>query len=85
MGTENYTLIAADVRDTEDLTKKLEHIDKNLPTLVLTECLLVYMKSQDSNKVLKWVSDTFADVALLNYEMVNPYDQFGKMMIENIQ
>jgi O-methyltransferase involved in polyketide biosynthesis len=45
MGTENYTLIAADVRDTEDLTKKLEHIDKNLPTLVLTECLLVYMKS----------------------------------------
>lgn len=85
MGTENYTLIAADVRDTEDLTKKLEHIDKNLPTLVLTECLLVYMKSQDSNKVLKWVSDTFADVALLNYEMVNPYDQFGKMMIENIE
>lgn len=85
MGTENYTLIAADVRDTEDLTKKLGHIDKNLPTLVLTECLLVYMKSQDSNKVLKWVSDTFADVALLNYEMVNPYDQFGKMMIENIE
>lgn len=85
MGTENYTLIAADVRDTEDLTKKLEQIDKNLPTLVLTECLLVYMKSQDSNKVLKWVSDTFADVALLNYEMVNPYDQFGKMMIENIE
>ena len=85
MGTENYTLIAADVRDTEDLTKKLEHIDKNLPTLVLTECLLVYMKSQDSNKVLKWVSDMFADVALLNYEMVNPYDQFGKMMIENIE
>jgi len=63
----------------------LESIDKSLPTLVLTECLLIYMKAEDSSRVLGWVNLTFPDVALLNYEMINPEDKFGKMMIENVE
>lgn len=43
------------------------------------------MSADDSNKILKWVSDTFADVAVLNYEMINPSDKFGQMMIENLE
>ena len=63
----------------------MESVDKSLPTLVLTECLLVYMKAADSAQVLNWISETFPDVALLNYEMINPFDKFGKMMVENLE
>jgi len=43
------------------------------------------MKAEDSSRVLGWVNLTFPDVALLNYEMINPEDKFGKMMIENVE
>ena len=65
------------MRDSYALNTYFASVDKTLPTLVLTECLLVYMSADDSNKILKWVSDTFADVAVLNYEMINPSDKFG--------
>ena len=52
---------------------------------MLTECLLVYMKAAESAQVLTWISETFPDVALLNYEMINPFDKFGKMMVENLE
>lgn len=83
--TGDYKLIGADCRDSEVLNTLLENVDKSLPTLVLTECLLVYMKSNDSEIILKWLSDTFPSISVLNYEMINPTDPFGKMMISNLE
>lgn len=61
-------------------------IDTSLPTLVLTECLLIYMKKEDSQQVLQWIASTFTgDLAIANYEMINPDDKFGKMMVENLE
>ena len=41
----DYKLFAADVRDKEKVEMQLKDINRQLPTLVLTECLLVYMKA----------------------------------------
>lgn len=41
----DYKLFAADVRDKEKVEMQLKDVDRQLPTLVLTECLLVYMKA----------------------------------------
>ena len=43
------------------------------------------MKSEDSEKLLHTISGLFPHVALLNYEMINPDDQFGRVMIENLE
>ena len=83
--TPDYKLISGDVRDSELLTQKMSEVNKTLPTLVLTECLLVYMSSGDTNSILNWLSETFSSLAVLNYEMINPQDKFGEMMLENLE
>ncbi len=52
---------------------------------MLTECLLIYMKSEDSEKLLHTLSGIFQNIVMLNYEMINPDDQFGRVMIENLE
>lgn len=52
----------------------------------MTECLLVYLRKEDSDKILQSVSTTFkGDLMYMNYEMIHPGDAFGKVMIENLE
>jgi hypothetical protein len=43
------------------------------------------MKSEDSEKLLHTLSGIFQNIVMLNYEMINPDDQFGRVMIENLE
>ena len=55
-------------------------VDPLKPTLVMTECLLVYLQPAESDKILNWVSQFFNQtpyVGIINYEMVDPHDAFG--------
>ena len=86
----NYKLLAHDVTKTESLSAVLADtfkVSSDRPTLVLTECLLIYLKPEETAKILTWVSEFFAPapyVGLLNYEMINPFDAFGETMLENL-
>ena len=85
-----YKLLETDVRDGAIITSKLLQmgVEPANPTLILTECLLIYMRSEDTRGVLDWTMDFFGatgDVVYVNYEMVNPDDQFGRMMVENLE
>ena len=61
-------------------------MDRTLPTLLITECLMIYMPGTDSQAVYNWVRDYFTgDLASVNYEMINPDDQFGRMMVSNLE
>ena len=63
-------------------------VNPELPTLILTECLLIYMRAEDTSEVLSWTMDFFGaagDLVYVNYEMINPNDQFGRMMVENLE
>ena len=48
--TDAYKLLESDVRDGPIIVEKLRAMGVNpdLPTLVLTECLLIYMRSEDT-------------------------------------
>lgn len=85
--TQIYHLISADLRNTNELNKKLTdcELDFSLPTLVISECVLVYMNSEHSHSLLKYLSSTFKYCCFLNYEQCNLNDRFGEIMLANMQ
>ena len=61
-------------------------VDPSIPTLLLSECVLVYLKPEESRSILTFFKDHFkSDLAFLNYEMINPNDPFGRTMLDNLE
>ncbi|XP_072124427.1 leucine carboxyl methyltransferase 1 isoform X2 [Mobula birostris] len=56
-----------------------------LPTLLMAECVLIYMTPEQSAELINWASSTFSTTMFINYEQVNMTDRFGQVMIENLQ
>lgn len=55
-------------------------LDPTLPTLVLSECVLVYVEPSVSATVIEWVSRTFSESAFFVYEQILPNDAFGQII-----
>ena len=90
INSKNYKLFAANVCHTESLGQKLQAfgVKQNVPTLILTECLLIYLTPDDSRGILRWSSEFFTEspfLGVLNYEMIGPDDSFGRKMLENLK
>ncbi|KAI4794195.1 hypothetical protein KUCAC02_032216, partial [Chaenocephalus aceratus] len=51
-----------------------------LPTLLLSECVLVYMTPSQSSNVVHWAAETFPTAMFVNMS-----DRFGQVMIENLR
>jgi O-methyltransferase involved in polyketide biosynthesis len=87
---DNFKTFSFDIRNTSGLGLKLAdfNVSKDTPTLVMTECLLIYLENKDSNAILKFLAENFDSapyLSLLNYEMILPFDQFGQTMINNLR
>uniref|UniRef100_A0A8C3D493 Leucine carboxyl methyltransferase 1 n=3 Tax=Corvus TaxID=30420 RepID=A0A8C3D493_CORMO len=87
LDSSRYSIVGADLRFSSDLEEKLKKhsLDIHLPTLLVAECVLVYMTPQQSANLLKWAASTFPVAMVINYEQVNMRDRFGQIMIENLQ
>nr|XP_057917145.1 leucine carboxyl methyltransferase 1 isoform X1 [Doryrhamphus excisus] len=87
LDSDRYCIIGADLRDIAALDAKLKkfHLNPELPTLLLSECVLVYMNPAQSSNLVHWAADTFHTAMFINYEQVNMSDRFGQVMIENLQ
>lgn len=85
--SDKYSILPVDLRDIELVEKQLIHAKMNfsLPTLFLTECVLVYMPSKNSGAILKWCAEKFENCMFINYEQANMNDRFGQVMIENLR
>ncbi|XP_068102833.1 leucine carboxyl methyltransferase 1 [Hyperolius riggenbachi] len=82
-----YSIIGADLRQLKDMEEKLKKfgMDPQLPTLLVAECVLVYMNPDQSANLLRWAANTFSTAMFINYEQVNMADRFGQIMVENLQ
>ncbi|KAJ9601924.1 carboxy methyl transferase for protein phosphatase 2A [Cladophialophora chaetospira] len=83
----NYIIHPQDLRDLPRREAPLSGIDKTLPTLIISECCLVYLPPDDADAVLRYFSGLFADttpLAIVVYEPIRPHDPFGKTMISNL-
>jgi len=81
-----YHLIGNDLRDVNRIEKNLiDHgLSRDIPTLFLSECVLIYINSNDSAQLLQWTSNFFTSSMFIIYEMILPHDGFGKMMVQNL-
>ncbi|KAJ2809511.1 carboxy methyl transferase for protein phosphatase 2A [Coemansia guatemalensis] len=91
-GTEihssTYNLLAGDLREFEShVVPKLfaRGLDCNKPTLFLSECVLIYLDSLQSDQILDWITRNISNAGILTYEQILPDDRFGRMMIENLR
>lgn len=80
-------LVSADLSDLDSLRAALAeaHFDPSLPTLVLIECVLVYMAPEAGSALLSFLAGYLADAACLAYEMIRPDDAFGRQMRSNLE
>ncbi|KAM6950995.1 leucine carboxyl methyltransferase 1 [Aplochiton taeniatus] len=87
LDSDRYCLVGADLREISSLDENLKKFQLNpeLPTLFMSECVLVYMTPQHSSNLLHWAADSFHTAMYINYEQVNMMDRFGQVMIENLQ
>ncbi|EKM53390.1 uncharacterized protein PHACADRAFT_163699 [Phanerochaete carnosa HHB-10118-sp] len=95
-----YHLLAADLRLSPNeslapiMTKSLPGSDpllsSDLPTLLIFECVLVYMSPEASESLIQWFVDYFSTSSSgvlggLVYEMFGLHDSFGKVMLNNLK
>ena len=63
-------------------------LSPDLPTLLLFECVLVYVTPEASQALIQWFVDYFTPSAVLGavvYEMFGLNDPFGTVMVENLR
>eukprot|EP00118_Oscarella_pearsei_P004032 m.16747 g.16747 ORF g.16747 m.16747 type:complete len:312 (+) comp27113_c0_seq1:32-967(+) len=85
--SDNYHLLGVDICDVEALESALVRagISKERPTLLLAECVLIYLEVAKSRRVITWAGHYFQTALLLNYGPVNVGDRFGVIMMENLK
>lgn len=60
-------------------------LDPSIDTLIIAECLLVYLLPEVTNSILKWCASTFSSCVVVGYDPVNFNDAFGRMMVNNLK
>jgi [phosphatase 2A protein]-leucine-carboxy methyltransferase len=82
----DYHIVGTDLRNANQLGAKLVScgLKFDLPTIFVSECVLVYMETKASAELLKWVSDNFRTSVFLHYEQVNMTDRFAQVMLNNL-
>lgn len=63
-------------------------LSPDLPTLLLFECVLVYVTPEASQALIQWFVDYFASSSILGavvYEMFGLNDSFGTVMVDNLK
>ncbi|ETI47654.1 hypothetical protein L917_07818 [Phytophthora nicotianae] len=87
LSVPGYHLLPCDLRDLGATTAKMEAagIDRSVPTLFVSECVLIYMEARFSTQLVAWAASYFDDVSFALYEQILPDDAFGKVMMQNIK
>ncbi|GFR41708.1 hypothetical protein Agub_g2458 [Astrephomene gubernaculifera] len=82
-----YCLLPVDLREEGALAGAAGRagLDWSAPTLVLSECVLVYMEPGHSDMVVRWAAGAFPNAVMAIYEQIRPDDAFGRQMISNLE
>lgn len=62
-------------------------IPLDVPTLLLSECCLIYLPPEDADAVLSYFTSAFfpeTPIGVIVYEPIRPHDAFGRTMVSNL-
>lgn len=65
----------------------LRDVDANLPTLLISECCLIYLSPQEADDVVQYFTKNIlptVPLGLIIYEPIRPDDPFGRTMVANL-
>ena len=65
----------------------LPDVDTNLPTLLVSECCLIYLSPSDARAVVAYFTSLFpttVSLGIVIYEPIRPHDAFGRTMVANL-
>ncbi|KAJ9637035.1 carboxy methyl transferase for protein phosphatase 2A [Knufia peltigerae] len=82
-----YIIHSRDLRQLPHQEAGLTGLDTSLPTLIISECCLIYLPPDDADAVLRYFSNLFPSgtpLAIVIYEPIRPHDSFGKTMVNNL-
>eukprot|EP01064_Diplonema_japonicum_P033290 TRINITY_DN6519_c1_g1_i1.p1 TRINITY_DN6519_c1_g1~~TRINITY_DN6519_c1_g1_i1.p1 ORF type:complete len:321 (+),score=65.58 TRINITY_DN6519_c1_g1_i1:43-1005(+) len=81
-----YQMLAFDLRDPglPDALFKNCLIDADIPTLCISECVLVYLRPEDGDVLLRSFASRLRTVSIVTYEQINPTTPFGQRMLTNL-
>ncbi|KAJ8890437.1 hypothetical protein PR048_009946 [Dryococelus australis] len=73
--TASYHLVGVDLQNLDRLREKLDMsgVQDYLPTLLLAECVLVYMREEEVHRLLSYFANKFHTALFINYEQVAFY------------
>jgi len=83
----NYHLIDCDITNKKLFSESLNQIkssEKDI-TIVICECLLVYIDRDITIDMLSTINERFDNVYILEYDLIGPDDPFGKEMVDNLR
>lgn len=85
--TSDYVLLKGDLRNLNSIKSSLinQGIDFSRPTLIMTECVLNYMPSSESDSVILWSCKEFDHVVYFSYDQIHPNDAFGHTMCTSLK
>lgn len=90
--TPSYHLYPLDLRSlsgSSSPSELLPHVDTTLPTLLISECCLIYLTPTEAAEVVSFFTERLlgpqtASLGLVLYEPIRPDDAFGRTMVSNL-
>jgi len=86
--TKHCRFVSTDMRINTELADAMTGagLRGDVPTLFISECVLVYMQAMHGDNIISWAANAVPDApsAMFVYEQCNPSDRFGKVMVENL-
>lgn len=83
--TDRYTLLGFDLRHSEAQgAEKFLFLDKNIPTLVISECVLCYLTPEGFRGVLRFWRSFLPRLSCVLFDPMSLGDGFGEAMTSNL-
>ncbi|KAL0222517.1 hypothetical protein RCL1_002371 [Eukaryota sp. TZLM3-RCL] len=81
----HYKLSVGDITDLSSIQHVFDSnsVHFHIPTLVVFECVLVYLNPIDSSKLLSFLQSCFPTLVSFVYDPIRPFSPFGKNMVRH--
>ena len=82
-----YFLHSHDLRTIPLKDSAVKWIERDVPTLLISECCLIYLAPAEADAVLEYFTGLFPSTTPLGiviYEPIRPHDAFGRTMVANL-